>query len=128
MSDDKFWNAIKHVESKGNENAENKTEKEHSIGPLQIQKRYYDDAVEFNELKLKKLGYAGYTWEDCKGPGSFKYSRVVAELYMERYANAGRLGREPTFEDMARIHNGGPNGYKWKDTIKYWEEVKKHLN
>ena len=27
-------------------------------------------------------------------------------------------------EDRARIHNGGPNGYKKKATVGYWSDVK----
>jgi hypothetical protein len=45
--------------------------------------------------------------------------------YMDRYATAERLGHEPTIEDIARIHNGGPDGYKKSSTDKYWEKVKK---
>ncbi|UDQ97510.1 hypothetical protein AAEX28_10850 [Lentisphaerota bacterium WC36G] len=33
----------------------------------------------------------------------------------------------PTYEVLARIWNGGPEGYKNSDTAAYWEKVKKHL-
>ena len=46
---------------------------------------------------------------------------------MKHFAASNRIGRDPTPEDLARIHNGGPNGYKNKLTVKYWEQVKKHL-
>ena len=46
---------------------------------------------------------------------------------MKHFAALNRIGRDPTSEDLARIHNGGPDGYKSKLTIKYWERVKKHL-
>jgi hypothetical protein len=53
---------------------------------------------------------------------------------MKKYATAKRLGRAPTVEDIARIHNGGPNGYKktaiteaeklkLKNLDKYWAKV-----
>ena len=125
MSYDKFWDAIKQVESSGNENAVGDNGR--SIGPLQIQRGYYNDAVERNP-SLQSGKYAGYTYENCKGSGSFEYSRAVAEGYMNRYATERRLGHLPTFEDMARIHNGGPNGYKMEATVKYWEKVNKILN
>ena len=125
MSYDKFWDAIKQVESSGNENAVGDNGR--SIGPLQIQRGYYNDAVERNP-SLQSGKYAGYTYENCKGSGSFEYSRAVAEGYMNRYATERRLGHHPTFEDMARIHNGGPNGYKMEATVKYWEKVNKILN
>ena len=124
MSHDKFWDAIKQVESSGNENAVGDNGR--SIGPLQIQRGYYNDAVERNP-SLQSGKYAGYMYENCKGPGSFEYSRAVAESYMNRYATEGRLGHSPTFEDMARIHNGGPNGYKMEATVKYWDKVNKIL-
>ena len=47
---------------------------------------------------------------------------------MKRYATEHRLGRKVTQEDIARIHNGGPNGYKKESTEKYWSKVKKILN
>ena len=125
MSYDKFWVAIKQVESSGNENAVGDNGR--SIGPLQIQRNYYNDAVE-RSPSLQSGKYAGYTYENCKGPGSFEYSRAVAESYMNRYATEERLGHRPTFKDMARIHNGGPNGYKMEATVKYWEKVNKILN
>lgn len=125
MSQDKFWDAIKQVESSGNENAVGDNGR--SIGPLQIQRSYYNDAVERNP-SLQSGKYAGYTYENCKGTGSFEYSRAVAESYMNRYATERRLGHQPTFEDMARIHNGGPNGYKMEATVKYWEKVNKIFN
>ena len=47
--------------------------------------------------------------------------------YMRRYATPARLGRPVTQEDVARIHNGGPNGYKNPATKQYWEKVKRYL-
>ena len=46
---------------------------------------------------------------------------------MNHYATQARLGHAPTDEDLARIHNGGPNGYKKSATLGYWEKVKKYL-
>ena len=122
--DDKFWDAIKEVESSGDENAVGDNGK--SIGPLQIQRAYYDDAVE-KDPSLQSGKYAGYKYENCMGRGSFEYSRAVAEAYMDRYATESRLGQPPTYEDMARIHNGGPDGYKKNATISYWKKVQKVL-
>ena len=39
-----------------------------------------------------------------------------------------RLGRTPTNEDLARIHNGGPNGYKKTATDGYWKKVKNKID
>ena len=46
---------------------------------------------------------------------------------MDRYATEKRLGRPVTIEDIARIHNGGPNGYKKQATDVYWLKVKAQL-
>ena len=47
--------------------------------------------------------------------------------YMARYATYERLGRAVTAEDVARIHNGGPNGWKKQSTEKYWKNVQTKL-
>lgn len=46
---------------------------------------------------------------------------------MNKYATEKRLGRQPTNEDLARMHNGGLNGYKNPNTVKYWDKVQKKL-
>ena len=58
------------------------------------------------------------TWQNCQGLGSFEYSKRVGNAYME-YATEARLGHVPTNEDYARIHNGGPNGFKKASTVEY---------
>ena len=88
-----------------------------SIGCYQIQKCYWLDAKEFSDLDG--------TYLDCYNRG---YADRTVRFYMDRYATKRRLGREVTQEDIARIHNGGPNGYKKESTEKYWSKVKKILN
>lgn len=51
----------------------------------------------------------------------------ICELYLSHYASEKRLGRVPTAEDMARIWNGGPMGYKKSATENYWRKVKQKL-
>ena len=46
---------------------------------------------------------------------------------MKHYATEARLGHPPTNEDLARIHNGGPDGYKKPATVGYWQKVQSHL-
>ena len=94
-----------------------------AYGRYQIWEVYYKDAVEFNP----SLSNGGKTWKNTKGHGSKAYSEEVMQSYMNRYATEARLGRTPTNEDIARIHNGGPDGYKEESTLKYWEKVKKYL-
>lgn len=107
--------AIRIVES--NDNPDAVGDGGDSIGCYQIQKCYWLDAKEFSDL--------GGTYLDCYNRG---YADRTVRCYMARYATERRLGREVTQEDIARIHNGGPNGYKKKATLKYWEKVKKELN
>lgn len=85
-----------------------------AIGPYQIWKVYWLDAVEFDPS-------IGGSYDDCLNKG---YAEKVVRAYWARYATERRLGRPVTDEDRARIHNGGPNGYKKTATLKYWKKVK----
>ena len=87
-----------------------------AYGCLQLHAAYVQDAAEF----------AGKTWrhEDAFNPAT---SEQIVRAYMARYATQKRLGRSPTYEDIARIHNGGPNGFKKAATDGYWLKVKKEL-
>ena len=112
-----FFRALRHVESKGDDNAVG--DKGASLGPLQIQRAYYNDAVESDP----SLTENGMSYDNVKGQGSYAYSKRVVKSYMDRYATSQRLGRQPTLEDIARIHNGGPDGYKRDSTLGYWQKV-----
>lgn len=99
------------VESNCNPNAVGDDLK--SIGILQMQEAYVQDAAEF----------AGQDWVHMDALDELTAIRIF-RAYMARYATEERLGRPVTFEDIARIHNGGPNGYKKKSTLHYWNKVK----
>ena len=88
-----------------------------AIGAYQIWECYWKDAVEFDSS-------IGGVYEDCYDE---KYAKKIVRAYMKRYAIKKRIGREVTDEDRARIHNGGPNGWKRKSTLSYWENVKEKL-
>ena len=94
-----------------------------SLGPYQISEAYYDDAVE----QTPSLQDNGRTYQNVMGAGSCAYSEMVIQAYMDRYATVARLGRTATEEDIARIHNGGPNGYQEASTIPYWNLVQPML-
>ena len=85
-----------------------------SIGAYQIQYAYWKDATDFDKS-------IGGSYQDCKDS---EYSRKIVLAYWSRYATITRVGEEVTDEDRARIHNGGPNGYKKNSTEKYWTKVK----
>ena len=60
----------------------------------------------------------GKSYVNVSGPGSMEYSERVIQAYMNRYATKARLGRKVTDQDIARIHNGGPNGFRNSSTLK----------
>jgi hypothetical protein len=94
-----------------------------SIGPYQIMQSYYEDAVEHNPTLRNSISYS-----DLKGPGSIEKSEAIMQAYSNRYTTASRIGREPTFEDAARNHNGGPNGYRKDATLSYYAMVEHNRN
>ena len=87
-----------------------------AYGCLQLHAAYVQDAAQ----------WAGESWthEDAFNPA---LARKIVRAYMARYATEKRLGREPTYELVSRIHNGGPNGFKKAATDRYWLKVKKEL-
>lgn len=107
----KFIMLLATIES--NQNARAIGDDLQSIGILQIQEAYVQDAAE----------YANEDWVHMDALDELTAIKIF-RAYMERYATEERLGRPVTFEDIARIHNGGPNGYKKKSTIPYWSKVK----
>ena len=114
-------NAMQYVESKGDSCA--KGDNGQSLGAYQIMKGYYDDAAEFNP----SLKDGGYTYNNVVGLGGKEYSERVMMSFIERYATPERLGRTPTYEDIARIHNGGPNGFRRDSTLPYRDKVNECL-
>ncbi|XP_072020971.1 lysozyme-like [Amphiura filiformis] len=90
-----------------------------SCGPYQIKEGYWTDA------RLKGGDLDG-DWKKCTA--TFDCSERAVQGYMMRYAVSSRIGHAPTCEDFARIHNGGPNGYKNPNTLGYWEKVKACLS
>ncbi len=84
-----------------------------SIGPYQITYDYWLDAAR-ETLQLREG-----TWSMCVIPS---YAEKVILSYWKKYAS-----KDATWEHLARIHNGGPHGYKKQETVKYWQKVSKHL-
>lgn len=81
-----------------------------SLGPLQIQRSYWKDA-----------GLPG-RYDQVQGR---EYARRVAIAYWRRYS-PGALARGD-LQRLARIHNGGPAGWRYPATWSYWMKVKRHL-
>ena len=106
--------AIMAVESHGNPAAIGDGGRAH--GPLQIHREVIEDVNRFDGTS--------YTIADAHDPAK---AEDIFRRYVRRYATRARLGHEPTEEDVARIWNGGPNGWRKPDTLGYWGKVRRHL-
>jgi len=121
--------AIEQVESGGNSNAVG--DNGEAIGSFQIHKIYVDDVNRLIKAEPIRYNWAGprslYTYEDR---WDREKSRAMTYIYILHYSSIAEWSgaERPTimerFEAMARIHNGGPNGYKKKSTKAYWQKVK----
>jgi len=105
------------VESGGDPNAYNSAE--NAAGILQIRPIYVEDV---NRI----LGKDVYTLEDRY---SVEKSCEMAVIYLKYYGRlyARKVKRQPTYEVLARIHNGGPDGWAKPSTNPYWEKVKQAI-
>jgi len=83
-----------------------------AIGPYQIWYSYWRDAVEYDPS-------IGGSYRDCMDKA---YSERIVWAYWCRYAPKGA-----SVEQLARIHNGGPIGYKNAKTVGYWKKIKSKL-
>lgn len=87
-----------------------------SYGVLQIQKLAIIDVNE-------RYG-TSYTHKDAL---KVEHAERIFILYIKRWVkHLERVeGRKATVEDVVRIWNGGPNGYKRKSTLLYYNKYKK---
>lgn len=109
-----LYAAMRWVESNNNSSAVG--DNGNAIGCYQIWENYWIDALKYSGL--------GGSYSDCF---DCDYAHQIVLAYMDRYATEERLGRPVTFEDIARIHNGGPNGHRKEITKKYWKKVEARL-
>jgi len=77
-------------------------------GPLQIHKSVVQDV---NRISGRKFQWSRMT--------NRAEATQVAQIYLGHYATEKRLGHKPTAVEVARIWNGGPNGYKTRATDGY---------
>ena len=93
----------------------------------QISDVYIDDVNRITEISSITVRQHG-----CRLPYSIndKFDRAASEAMMATYwlyygtRYMTLTGERPTVEVFARIHNGGPDGWKKPSTIKYWHKVK----
>jgi len=83
-----------------------------------------DDGKAFGlyQIHAEYAADAGYQHDAAFNP---IFAQGIVKNYMARYATEERIGRPVTVEDICRIHNGGPNGYKKSSTDAYWAKCKK---
>ena len=131
---DTLLDAIEWVESKGDANAVGDNGK--AVGSFQLHKIYVEDVnriligwkrqlgEQIKEAGGKGLGgwFIPYTYKDRFDR---RYSREMSSVYLMYYNPSSA---ENEIEAMARIHNGGPDGWKKECTKPYWEKVKARLN
>lgn len=89
-----------------------------SVGVYQIGKLYIDD--------VNAIYGTDYKYSDRTDP---KLSREITSKYLTHYGKVytRKTKKQTTVEVYARIHNGGPNGWRKQSTIKYWRKVRNVL-
>lgn len=108
---ERLLNAIALVESEGNPAAVG--DAGGSVGRYQLSEVYVEDVERIIGGDIRR---------------SPTISRAYVQVYLNHYATRERLGAEPTLEHMARIHNGGPDGWMDGATEPYWFKVKERLD
>ena len=78
-----------------------------AIGPYQIHKEYWKDGTRLLGVK--------WSYSDARKKDR---ARAVVRAYITHY------GKGHGEDGMIRVHNGGPNGWKYKSTLKYLQKVK----
>ena len=105
---ERLLDAIASVES--NDNARAVGDKGRAVGTYQIHKRYWRDGTRI-------LG-VDWSYDLARDPVK---ARQVVKAYLLRY------GKGKTLLQKARIHNGGPRGYRKEATLAYARKIAKVL-
>ncbi len=116
----KLCDAIAQVESDGGKTSKNM---------FQIRDCYIDDVNRINHVNWQKGGeWIPVFTKDAKFSPTISIEMMW--YYWKHYGEAYRraTGKRPTYEVLARIHNGGPRGYAKKATDPYWAKVNKELS
>jgi hypothetical protein len=112
-----FLAALIAVESGGDKTAVgDRHMRNRAYGVCQIRQPYLDDV---NRI-------AGTAWTMRQVADSESLSRWCVVVYVRHYGRRyTRLtGRPLTAEVAARLHNGGPDGWRRKSTDAYWNKVR----
>lgn len=114
-TDARFFRALHQVESSGR-TGRVIGDGGKANGAFQIHREYFNDAAEFD----KSLG------SDYSKVNDVEFAKRVITAYLKRYVP--KAVETNDYAVLARVHNGGPKGYKNPNTLKYWEKVQKYLN
>lgn len=121
---DNLLDAIRRVESSDGRNIygdwipgadRSNTANARAHGPYQLHNAYVEDVNRFEGTN--------YTPEDRLNEDT---ARQITTQYLTHYGN--RQGVTPSNEVFARMHNGGPNGYRNPRTQGYWNRVQQAMN
>jgi len=118
---EKLLEAMNKVEASGKKTNVPPGDNGTRIGPLQISEPYWKEAAEWLDSQTRVT--IQHSWKHCN---NWVYSKIIVWAYMNRWASKALM--EGNWERIARVHNGGPNGWKKKATIPYWEKISKALN
>ncbi len=91
----------------------------HSVGILQIQQQVITD--------INRVYKTQYRWPvDAQDPQA---SRDICNLYLSYWGLHFQAykGRQATYQELARIWNGGPTGWRKTATEPYWAKVRNAL-
>ena len=102
----KVFAAFRSVETGGHPDPYNARGKAGELGPFQITRAYYEDAIEHDK---------GLTGIEFEGVRDSHIARIIMMAYWDRYA------AEWTAEELCRLHNGGPSK---RYTDGYWDKCK----
>jgi hypothetical protein len=105
---DQLLDAIAAVES--GSDAQAVGDKGRALGCYQIHRRYWQDGTRI-------LG-VDWSYDQARNPAK---ARQVVRAYLLHY------GRGRSLIEKARIHNGGPRGYRKKATLKYARKIERAL-
>jgi len=72
------------------------------------------------------MGSERFAYSDVFSPiRSESMMLIYWSYYGVRYRDI--TGRNPTYEALARMHNGGPDGWRKDSTLAYWKRVEAAL-
>ena len=89
-----------------------------AYGALQIHAKTVTD---INKLQRLSLTHNDMFKRNCAIYSCYIYLAYWGKNYTLE------TGKKPSYQTLARIWNGGPEGYKNSKTKKYWKKVKTHL-